>query len=60
MYDEEYNDVNGDRDDGQDLIQMWLDKHNSEASAYVWNASAFNDIDPLKTDRLLGIPYVEP
>ena len=53
--DEEYPQANGDREDGQDLINMWLDKHSSETSSYVWNASAFYDIDPMKTDRLLGM-----
>jgi len=56
--DEEYDDEDGDRDDGQDLIEMWLDKHKDVNSKYVWNASAFHDIDPIKTDKLIG--FFEP
>lgn len=57
-HDEEYPGVKGDRADGQDLTQMWIDRYSNESAHYVWNASAFNNIDPLTTDRLLGEKFI--
>jgi len=54
-YDVEYpTKVQNNREDGQDLIQMWQDKHGENAH-YVWNKTAFEAIDPVKTEKLLGM-----
>ncbi|EDV26295.1 uncharacterized protein TRIADDRAFT_54135 [Trichoplax adhaerens] len=52
--DPEYTTFKGCRFDGKDLIQEWKNKKLSN-SAYVWNLTAFNAIDPNKTDHLLGL-----
>lgn len=51
--DPEYNTVPGKRLDGRDLAKEWTAKHKD--SAYVWNKSQFDAIDPKKTDHLLGL-----
>lgn len=51
--DPEYLDEKGERLDGRDLIQEWLEKHPN--SHYVWNKSGFDKIDVEKTNRLMGI-----
>ena len=43
----------GNRADGQDLPQVWLDKQPN--SAYVWNQEQFDAVDPAQTDHLLGL-----
>lgn len=54
-YDVEYpTQIQNNRLDGKDLIQMWKDKHGENAH-YVWNQTDFDAIDPLKTERLLGM-----
>jgi len=50
--DPEYPDKKGDRGDGRDLIQEWLDKR--ENSHYVWNKTAFDQIEVNKVDRVIG------
>ena len=50
--DPEYPDKKGDRGDGRDLIQEWLDKRPN--SHYVWNKTAFDQIDVNKVDRVIG------
>ena len=50
--DPEYPDKKGDRGDGRDLIQEWLDKRPN--SHYVWNKTAFDEIDVNKVDRVIG------
>lgn len=54
--DPEYPDKKGERLDGRDLIQEWVNKHpNSE---YVWNKTQFDNIDVEKVDHVLGT-YIE-
>ena len=55
--DEEYENVTGEREDGQDYVQQWLSKGNSagERREYVWNKTAFDYVDPVTTDKLLGV-----
>ncbi|XP_041377834.1 alkaline phosphatase, tissue-nonspecific isozyme-like isoform X2 [Gigantopelta aegis] len=45
------------RKDGRDLIQAWLDEKEARGVShhYVWNASAFDDVDTQTTDYLLGL-----
>ena len=43
----------GERLDGRDLTQDWVDTH--ENSAYVWNKEGFDNIDIDATDHLLGL-----
>jgi len=54
IVDEEYGSY-GERNDGQDLIKVWQDKHKDENAHYVWNQAGFDSIDPETTDRLLGV-----
>lgn len=51
--DPEYPSKMGERLDGKDLIQQWLDKH--ENSKYVWNQTGFDEIDPQKVDHVIGL-----
>ena len=55
--DPEYPDENGERLDGRDLIQEWLEKHPN--SQYVWNKNQFDQIDVEKVDHVMGTycPY---
>jgi alkaline phosphatase len=41
------------RQDNRDLAQEWTQKHSR--SAYIWNQSQFDSIDPETTDHLLGL-----
>lgn len=50
--DPEYPDKKGERLDGRDLIQEWVDKHPN--SQYVWNKTAFDQIDVSKVDHVIG------
>ncbi|MBM86797.1 MAG: alkaline phosphatase [Gammaproteobacteria bacterium] len=43
----------GERLDGRDLTQEWLDTHDN--SAYVWNKEQFDAIDPQNVNHLLGL-----
>ncbi|EDV26293.1 uncharacterized protein TRIADDRAFT_22012 [Trichoplax adhaerens] len=52
--DVEYPNTKGRRVDGKDLIQEWKNLQ-LQNSAYVWNLSDFNAIDPKKTDHLFGL-----
>ena len=52
MSDPEYPDKNGNREDGRNLTQAWLNKH--PKSIYVWNKEQFDKIDPEKVDKVLG------
>ena len=54
--DPEYPDKKGDRGDGRDLIQEWLDKRPN--SSYVWNKKAFDEIDVNKVDRVMGTSII--
>ena len=51
--DPEYPDKKGERLDGRDLIQEWVDKH--PKSQYVWNKTGFDQIDVDKVDHVLGM-----
>ncbi|KAJ7394427.1 hypothetical protein OS493_000236 [Desmophyllum pertusum] len=51
--DPEYPDKKGERLDGRDLIQEWVDKH--PKSQYVWNKTGFDQIDVDKVDHVLGL-----
>ncbi len=50
--DPEHTDERGRREDGRDLTAEWTRR---PASAYVWNLSQFEAIDPARTDHLLGL-----
>ena len=50
--DPEYVNKTGDRQDGRDLTQEWVNKHSN--STYVWNKEEFDKIDPEKVDKVLG------
>ena len=51
--DPEYPDKKGERLDGRNLIQKWLDKHSN--SEYVWNKTHFDKIDVEKVDHVIGM-----
>ena len=51
--DPEYPDKKGERLDGRNLIQEWLDKHSN--SEYVWNKTQFEKIDVKKVDHVIGM-----
>ena len=50
--DPEYPDKTGDREDGRNLIEEWVDKHPN--SMYVWNKEQFDKIDVEKVDQVIG------
>ena len=50
--DPEYPDLKGERLDGRNLIQEWVDKFPN--SQYVWNKTGFDQIDVSKVDHVLG------
>ena len=50
--DPEYPDKTGERLDGRNLIKEWVDKYPN--SQYVWNKTAFHNIDPKKVNRVMG------
>ena len=52
--DPEYSNKMGRRKDGRDLINEWLQLHDEYISKYVWNKTEFDNVDPTKTDFLLG------
>ncbi|EDV26294.1 Alkaline phosphatase, tissue-nonspecific isozyme [Trichoplax sp. H2] len=52
--DVEYSDLKGRRKDGKNLLDEWK-KLNLPNSHYIWNTSAFNAVDPMKTDYLFGL-----
>lgn len=49
--------LTGGRKDNRDLTETWRKKQEEKGRAhkYVWNYTAFNDVDPTKTDYLLGL-----
>ena len=53
--DPEYPDKRGDRLDGRDLIQEWVDKQPN--SQYVWNKAGFDEIDVNKVDHVIGMQW---
>ena len=52
LTDPEYPDKTGERLDGRNLIKEWVDKYPN--SQYVWNKTAFHNIDPNKVNRVMG------
>jgi len=44
----------GGRRDGRDLIKAWRERYRLDG-AYVWNKAEFDNIDPGKTNHLLGL-----
>ena len=50
--DPEYPKETGERLDGRNLINEWVNKHSN--SLYVWNKTAFDQIDVEKTDHVMG------
>lgn len=50
--DPEYPDKTGERLDGRNLIKEWVDKHSN--SQYVWNKTAFDQIDVAQVDHVMG------
>lgn len=51
--DPEYTDKTGERLDGRNLIKEWVDKHSN--SQYVWNKTAFDQIDVAQVDHVMGL-----
>ncbi|XP_068755038.1 alkaline phosphatase-like [Montipora capricornis] len=51
--DPEYPDKKGGREDGRNLIQEWVAKYPN--SVYVWNKKQFDEIDPEKTEKVMGL-----
>ena len=51
--DPEHPEKKGERLDGRDLIQEWVDKHPN--SQYVWNKTQFDQIDVEKVDHVIGL-----
>lgn len=51
--DPEYADEKGQRKDGRNLTAEWVSKH--PRSAYIWNQSQFDAINPNQVDHLLGL-----
>ena len=50
--DPEYANETGERLDGKNLIKEWIEKYPN--SQYVWNKTAFDQIDPEKVDHVMG------
>lgn len=50
--DPEYPDKTGERLDGRNLIKEWVEKHPN--SQYVWNKTAFDNINVEKFDHVMG------
>ena len=50
--DPEYPDKTGERLDGRNLIKEWVHKHPN--SQYVWNKTAFDEIDAGQVDHVMG------
>lgn len=53
VVDPEYSGQTGERKDARNLVNEWLRRR--PRSAYVWNKSQLDAIDPRKTDRVLGL-----
>lgn len=51
--DPEYPSKTGERLDGRNLIKEWVEKHPN--SQYVWNKTAFDQIDVEKVDHVMGL-----
>ncbi|KAM9385795.1 intestinal-type alkaline phosphatase-like [Pholidichthys leucotaenia] len=51
--DPEYPTETGDRNDGRNLVDEWLE--NKKNAKYVWNKSDFDAVNPTNTDFLMGL-----
>ncbi|CAH3032764.1 unnamed protein product [Porites lobata] len=51
--DPEYPKETGERLDGRNLINEWVNKHSN--SLYIWNKTAFDQIDVEKIDHVMGL-----
>lgn len=48
-----------DRLDGRDLVREWLEQSaGAENRTYVTNAKQLKAVDPLRTDKLLGMLFI--
>ncbi|SDK38456.1 alkaline phosphatase [Microbulbifer yueqingensis] len=45
----------GRREDGRNLVREWQQRYRDQGAAYVEDRNALVDIDPAKTDKLLGL-----
>ena len=52
--DPEYAHKVGLRMDGRNIINEWLSDKDSDRARYVWNRRQFKNIDPERTDYLIG------
>lgn len=52
-HDPEYPSYTGDRNDGRNLVEMWL--KNKKNAKYVWNKAQFDAVNPADTDFLMGL-----
>ena len=50
--DPEYPNEKGEREDGRNLTQEWVDKYPN--SVYVWNKIQFDDIDLDRVEKVMG------
>ena len=51
--DPEYGDE-GDRTDGRNIVEEWMEGKDPNRAKYVWNLDQFNAVDPDNTDYLMG------
>lgn len=45
----------GERGDGEDFIQQWMDPEHGENRQYVYSKEGLDNVDPISTDKLLGL-----
>ena len=55
--DPEYKNKTGNRQDGRNLVEEWMELHKDENSQYVWNKEGFDNVDYTEADYLLGEYY---
>lgn len=53
--DPEYPSKTGQRLDGRNIINEWLESKEDDNAVYVWNKADFDNVDPEGTDYLLGL-----
>ncbi|XP_072047534.1 alkaline phosphatase-like isoform X1 [Amphiura filiformis] len=53
--DPEYPGKTGQRTDGRNIINEWMEGKDTERAKYVWNLEDFNAVDPEDTDYLMGL-----
>ncbi|XP_072046901.1 alkaline phosphatase, tissue-nonspecific isozyme-like [Amphiura filiformis] len=52
--DPEYPEETGQRTNGRNIINEWMEGKDTERAKYVWNLEEFNAVDPEDTDYLMG------